>query len=281
MPISREGNLFSYFEGMGDNSMTKKKIKRNMRGRILNNEVIMERVNNVFGEGMWKLISEDRPYVNVHMRHDFQCLQCDEVFDKSVNDMFRGRGCSSCAGLTRRTNEEWKEIVADSTESEYLLISDHDRTRHKALFKHNIKECGNEFPMRIHSFVTLGQRCPECAYNVMTDGNGRLSSGARRIKKFLDKRDINYEMEKTFDDCYHEILLRFDFYLPDKNIIIEYDGEQHFKSIPMLGGDEYLKNIQIRDTVKNNYCKDNHIKLIRIPYYKKNKVYEILNEEIK
>lgn len=47
---------------------------------------------------------------------------------------------------------------------------------------------------------------------------------------------------------------------------IEYDGEQHFKSIKWFGGDEALKNVKIRDNIKNKFCQDNNIKLIRISY---------------
>lgn len=59
--------------------------------------------------------------------------------------------------------------------------------------------------------------------------------------------------------------LRFDFYIPQYNIVIEYDGVQHFK----IGGwatKEKLEQIQQYDEVKNQYCRKKGIKLIRIPY---------------
>ena len=48
--------------------------------------------------------------------------------------------------------------------------------------------------------------------------------------------------------------------------IIEYDGEQHFKPIDVWGGEEALSNTRERDLIKNKYCFDNNIPLIRIPY---------------
>ena len=58
----------------------------------------------------------------------------------------------------------------------------------------------------------------------------------------------------------------FDIYLPKLNTIIEYDGKQHFEPIKGRGGEEKFKKIQIYDEIKNKYCKDNGIKMIRIPY---------------
>ena len=80
----------------------------------------------------------------------------------------------------------------------------------------------------------------------------------------MDDEKISYKMEYTFNDCKYKKLLRFDFYLPDYNCCIEYDGEQHFKESTFFRED--LKEIQKRDNIKNEYCKQNDIKLIRIPY---------------
>ena len=58
----------------------------------------------------------------------------------------------------------------------------------------------------------------------------------------------------------------FDFYLPVKNIAIEYDGEQHFKSVDFFGGEETFKKQQLHDKIKTNYCKNNNISLLRIKF---------------
>ena len=60
---------------------------------------------------------------------------------------------------------------------------------------------------------------------------------------------------------------RFDFYV-NNNYLIEYDGQQHFESVEYFGGEEQLKIQQKRDTYKNQWCKENNIPLIRIPYTK-------------
>ena len=94
-----------------------------------------------------------------------------------------------------------------------------------------------------------------------------------KIKQILKDNNLTFIPEKTFSDCINpktNAKLRFDFYLPDYNCCIEYDGEQHFKG--WYNSVDSLQNIQYRDNIKNKYCKENGILLIRIPYWDKDKI---------
>lgn len=102
-----------------------------------------------------------------------------------------------------------------------------------------------------------GDGCPKCTE----------SKGERIIREFLEKHNIVYLKEYSFDGCKYKQLLRFDFYLPEQNSCIEYDGQQHFESIDWFGGKESLMECQKRDEIKTKYCKVNNINLIRIKYY--------------
>lgn len=75
--------------------------------------------------------------------------------------------------------------------------------------------------------------------------------------------------------------LPFDFYIPKNNILIEYDGEQHYKSVKMWGGDNAFEKRKLHDSIKTKYCLDNKIKLLRIPYWDFDNIDEILNSELK
>jgi hypothetical protein len=90
------------------------------------------------------------------------------------------------------------------------------------------------------------------------------SKGEEKIAKILKDNNILFKKEKTFSTCRFkdtDALARFDFYLPDQNIVIEYDGEQHFnKNNPWYG-----KNKE-HDDFKNDWCKKNNILIIRISY---------------
>ena len=103
---------------------------------------------------------------------------------------------------------------------------------------------------------TKGVGCPSC----------RESHGEKEIKKILDKKNISFIYNKRYKECRYKNPLPFDFYLPDYNICIEYDGEQHFRSWNRWGGDEALRTQKIRDKIKTDFCAQNNITLIRISY---------------
>ena len=93
-----------------------------------------------------------------------------------------------------------------------------------------------------------------------------MSSYENHVVKLLNKEKIKYQREKTFSDLKGG-KYRFDFYLPNYNgqpVIIEVDGEQHFK--PIYGRQSFLKG-QEHDRQKNSYCLANNIKLYRVPYW--------------
>ena len=101
-----------------------------------------------------------------------------------------------------------------------------------------------------------GSGCPRC----------KNSKGENKIYNYLNDKKIVFETQKSFVGCRNINPLFFDFYLPKYNMCIEYDGIQHFKSIERFGGVSEFDNCRIRDNIKNNYCKDNNIKLLRIKY---------------
>lgn len=102
------------------------------------------------------------------------------------------------------------------------------------------------------------------------------SKGERKISQILEHNNLSFEREYKFDDCINPLtkaILRFDFYLPNYNLCIEYDGIQHFEETSWRH--ESLKDVQYRDSIKNNYCKEHNIQLIRIPYWD----FDKLNDE--
>jgi hypothetical protein len=100
----------------------------------------------------------------------------------------------------------------------------------------------------------------------------KVSSGELLIENLLVKSKIKFQKQHKFLDCNNTRQgtacrqLPFDFYLPKYNCCIEYDGEQHFKPKEFFGGEEGFLRRQQLDKIKDQYCKDNGIKLIRIPY---------------
>ena len=76
----------------------------------------------------------------------------------------------------------------------------------------------------------------------------------------------------------NQLGLKFDFYLSDHKILIEYDGKHHFKPVEYFGGEQTLKRMRINDEVKNNYVRNSGFNLIRISYRHKNDISTILND---
>lgn len=107
----------------------------------------------------------------------------------------------------------------------------------------------------------------------------RSSYGEKIIETILKSNNIIYKKEYSFENLTSEnnVKLRFDFAifntLGEVERLIEYDGEQHFldKTNEFWKRDS-LEQRQKRDDLKNSYCKQNDIKLIRIPYYEKNNI---------
>lgn len=111
-----------------------------------------------------------------------------------------------------------------------------------------------------------------------TESCGCLKSkGEYKISQLLNKLKIKYDIQKTFPNCNSESgnLLKFDFYLPDYNILIEYQGKQHYQNIEYFGGQAGFEKRKFNDNQKVEYCKNNNLKLLLIPYTD----YHLLNEE--
>ena len=224
--------------------------------------------------GKFKVIEDlsNYEYKNVHQKIKIKCNKCGTEYLKRINDLLHGYGCNNCANLKRYSVEEMKERV-NNLDSDYELLSNSCRTRDIGEFKH--LKCGNTFQMKIHNFVTVGERCPFCNQSL---GNSN-SKGITIIKEYLDNRNINYEQEKKFENCiYNNRHLPFDIYLTELNILIEFDGIQHFKPIDIFGGEERFKRCKENDNYKNEFAKNNNIKLIRISYLDIDKIEDILKE---
>lgn len=182
---------------------------------------------------------------------------CNNTYTVTPHDFLSGARCPYCYGNKRKTTKEFQNEVKKLTNNEYELLSEYHNNRTKVIIKH-IK-CERLYKVSPHDFLTGGTRCPYC----------NQSHGEKLIENFLIDNHINYETQKIFKDCTTgktNSYLKYDFYLKDFNLLIEYDGIQHFKPIKWFGGAKGFKEQQHRDSIKNKYAIDNNITLIRLPY---------------
>jgi hypothetical protein len=112
------------------------------------------------------------------------------------------------------------------------------------------------------------------------------SSGERMVRLFLEDNKVKFKQYHKIKGCVSEkngkcYLLTFDFFIPSKNLVIEYDGGQHFAPVSKFGGQESFERTVMLDEIKNQFCIDNNIKMLRIPYTKKTaEVHQMLNKEL-
>ena len=110
-----------------------------------------------------------------------------------------------------------------------------------------------------------GVGCPSCF-------NSNPSKGEVKIYDWLTKHNIRFEFQKSFPDLYYKSKngrLKYDFYIPDQNLLIEFDGEYHYNPISFskfISGDDQLALTQIRDKLKTEYAAKNNFNLLRIRF---------------
>ncbi len=115
-----------------------------------------------------------------------------------------------------------------------------------------------------------------------------MSKGEKAIERWLIDNNVGYVSEKWFDDCRGvKRPLPFDFWIPSKNILIEFQGRQHYEQVNFtrskLSEQEMVDNFEStkrNDVIKKQYCVDNNIILLEIPYTELKNIDEILIKKL-
>lgn len=184
-------------------------------------------------------------------------------FSAQIGAHLRGHGCPQCSGNKKLT---CFEILTKCNEvhNNKFIYDINTLSSVSSNFKIICSEHG-EFTQLGSNHIYLRQGCPKCS----------MSKGEQQIVNILEENNIIYTQQKRFDKCKNINTLPFDFYLNDLNILIEYDGIQHFKPVEFFGGEISFNLTQQNDNIKNNYCKENNVVLHRIRYD------DNINQEIK
>lgn len=199
-------------------------------------------------------------FVGFSTKVKFKCKIDGHIWETLPEVILRGGGCPICANKSLlKTHEQYVQEVININ-PDIDVIGKYINSDTKIL--HKCKKDGYEWYAK-PSYILSGSGCPVC----------KESNGERKVRQWLEKNDIEYIYQKVFLDCKDVKPLPFDFYLPDYNMCIEYDGQQHFipvnfntKKVDNESLQKQFELIKNHDKIKNNYCKINNIKLLRISY---------------
>ncbi len=208
-------------------------------------------------------------YVNSKTKVKIICPIHGE-FEQTPDNHIRSGGCNYCGQNTTTTkNSNNINIFIDMSNKKHNFIYDYSNVNYKNNHtKVNIIcKTHGEFKQRPNDHLK-GVGCPIC----------NNSKGEMKIRLFLEENNIRFNTQYRFSDCKNIRPLPFDFYLPEHNICIEFNGRQHYEPLEHFGGIINFKKQQINDKIKYNFCKSSNISLIIINYRDINNINKILSK---
>ena len=198
-----------------------------------------------------------------------RCLIDDYEWSVTWSHLNRGVGCPKCSKRISPTIQEVKKILKEISPNIKVLSEKHINSTTKLKCKCLID--GHEWSA-LWCHLQKGSGCPECGR--------KLSKAEVLIRNELNDLKLKHIREYIFEDLLGDFNhpLRFDFaifYSGKLHCLIEYDGEFHYKK---FYEEQNLERRQKYDKIKNEYCIKNNIPLIRIPYWEKENISEILTD---
>lgn len=207
-------------------------------------------------------------YKGANIKSKHICRGCGLLFYQSPSHNYTGRLCSSCGhkkmALKCKGQKRTSKLLTNRRKSSEEYIQE-------------CKSKGLDLPIEdyVNAITKIKHRCSRGhVYEQRPDDHihdkgcsiCNESHGEKYIRNYLDKNNINYIPQKKFKELKDKDYLSYDFYLPDYNMLIEYQGKQHYESIDYFGGDNKFKNQQYHDKLKKEYAKDNGYKLLELHY---------------
>ena len=216
-------------------------------------------------------------YKRWNKKMTFKHKLCGCIFERTPNTFFNETNnvhhikCPDCfkkywLELTTKTQEQFEKDVFNKYKDEYAILGQYVNSDTKITIKHN--KCGfvwNALP----SGLLGGTGCPQC----------KSSKGERKIRLVLENCEINFTPQKTFKGLLGvgKKNLSYDFYLPEYNLLIEYNGQFHDGTAD-IQTEEWFKTQQEHDRRKREYAKAHGIDLLEIWYWDFDNIESILTE---
>lgn len=274
--IKREDSiLYIYFicnkhRDLGIQKMRKTNMKRNIKGckyckGDLPEWYVRQKVAELYPH--IKLIGD---YINMSTPLNCYCEKHDIYWKTTPQSILDGHGCIECGReklsqqniLSQEKFEDMIKLVNPNIE----IISEYKGMECDITVR--CRKCGYVWTLNAQSLKSNGTRCKKCSYTY---------KGEDRIIDILQNLNCEYIHQYKFKDCRNKRPLPFDFYLPNYNLCIEFDGEQHYK--PKFGMKNFIQT-QKHDKIKDEYCKSHNIGLLRIPYWESSNSEQIIKDKL-
>lgn len=216
------------------------------------------------------------------------CPEHGEIEQRYDVHVVQGCGCPKCANYpnkktpTERCQEWINKCIEKYGEGRYDYSRAHeDYVNNDSLVW--IRCCiHNHWFQQTpdNNLRTVNGSCPKCSIEF------RESEGEATIRRWLLKHGItNFKQDEVTlpveDPRCKRQYLRPDFWLPDYNLFIEYNGEQHYEEVDYFFDDDWtFEDQQIRDEAVRRYCRDHGHNLMEIPYWDFKRIDEILTDKL-
>lgn len=217
------------------------------------------------------VVCTSKYYVNSKTPIEHMCTKCGYIWNVIPTSVIVGYGCPKCgiirqADKKRKTREQYQNELI-SLRNNIVLLGEYKASITPTLHKCTV--CGKKWYVTPNN-ILRGHGCPHCSSSKLEETVGY----------YLELNNIIFNRGMKYHDLIgvKNGMLSYDFYLPQYNLLIECQGEQHERPVKYFGGNKRFVIQKIHDTRKRKYAHDHNINLLEIWYYENNKIDKILEQ---
>ena len=215
-------------------------------------------------------------YINCHTPVEIICPIHGSFFQLPANHLKNGQNCAKCTkplaaqkarkAWCKKARESFLKAVKEKYGDKYIILEEYENSNSKIKIK--CSQCGKEFTRISRNFLD-GYECPYCY--------GGISKAEKELRELLKNEGIEFEAEYKFENLKDKDFLRYDFYIPSKNLLIELNGKQHYFWIKKFHKTYHDFLVQKHhDWIKRKFAREHNFNYLVIPYNE-----EISNWKIK
>ena len=202
---------------------------------------------------------EHTNYVGDGVKVTITCKQHGD-FTPTPSNILRGSGCPTCAlaDASKRNRKDQNLFIEQASEAHNNRY-DYSLVEYKNAITPVTIVCPTHGEFQQKPCIHLDQRC---GCQMCSSSRGELE-----VRKWLQQRGVSFIQQQMFDECFDKRRLKFDFFLPQYNTLIEYNGIQHYRNVPLFKhSNDKFEDVVRRDQIKVEFTNKKGLRLIVVPY---------------